>query len=226
MIHYVSDSWLLDPLLASIQPNLVYCNLRIQHEKILRNKSTKEAVGGNTPVRPLEDVKKSFRGYFEAWKTSHSWKQLRSRLLGAARRTPWSPGVTKVVGFACGPISTAGTERLAGRSLFQHALLLTVRCVLAENEKSESNGENGILCYAQDPAYTDTDIKVLAQHGIAVLRDPEAFLEVDDCSVVLSFAPNAPVRQIVADLARPAIMIWDNIKEQGRPKIKDPCAIP
>jgi hypothetical protein len=134
--------------------------------------------------------------------------------------TPSSPGITKVVGFVCGPISTAGTERLAGRSLFQHALLSTVQCLPEENEDSSSTSENRILCYAQDPAYNETDETVLAQYGIAVLEDPDAFLEVDDCTVVLSFAPNEPGRQIVSDLARPAMMIWNDIKQQTDIKIE------
>jgi hypothetical protein len=140
--------------------------------------------------------------------------------VAAERRTPSSPGITKVVGFGCGPISTAGTDRLAERSLFQHALLSTVACVLAENRDSKSSGEKTILCYAQDPAYTDTDETVLARYGIVVLKDPDAFLEVDDCTAVLSFSPNVPVRQIASDLARPAVMIWDDIKQETHIQIE------
>jgi hypothetical protein len=70
-----------------------------------------------------------------------------------------------------------------------------------------------IKCYAQDPAYYATCEAVLGERGIEVLQDEAGFLLVDANSIVLSFAPNIPVRQIIADLTRPAMMIWDSISE-------------
>ena len=98
------------------------------------------------------------------------------------------------------------------RSSFQHALLLTLRDILGEKM---ANSNNEILCYAQDPAYTTTDEAILEEHGITVLDDPKAFLEVDGSTVVFSCAPNVPVKQIIADIARPAIVIWHRISETG-----------
>jgi hypothetical protein len=69
-----------------------------------------------------------------------------------------------------------------------------------------------IKCYAQDPAYTATDKSLLEQAGVTILNDPEAFLEVDESTVVLSVSPSVCVRQIISEIARPAIMIWDPIK--------------
>jgi hypothetical protein len=43
----------------------------------------------------------------------------------------------------------------------------------------------GITCYGQDPVYSDVDRAVLEQSGITILNDPEAFLEVDDSTVVI-----------------------------------------
>lgn len=50
--------------------------------------------------------------------------------------------------------------------------------------------------------------------GITVLEDPRAFLEVSDDSLVVSFGPDIPVRQVVTDLARPAVLICDKICEE------------
>ena len=77
-------------------------------------------------------------------------------------------------------------------------------------------------CYAQDPAYDAADRAVLAMEGITVLEDPHGFLAVDETSMVISVAPSVPVRQIVADIARPAAMIWgrivdDNAADGARP---------
>jgi hypothetical protein len=42
-----------------------------------------------------------------------------------------------------------------------------------------------------------------------VLDDPRAFLEVDETTILICIGSDIPVHQIVADIARPAIMIWD-----------------
>lgn len=44
---------------------------------------------------------------------------------------------------------------------------------------------------------------------------PKAFLDIDENSLVVSIGPNIPVKQIVADLARPAGMIYYNDKNES-----------
>ncbi len=60
-------------------------------------------------------------------------------------------------------------------------------------------------------AYVDTDKEVLGRVGVTVVDDPRGFLEVDDNSVVICVAPNVPVKQIIADIARPAVLIWNRV---------------
>ncbi|KAL2126486.1 hypothetical protein VTI74DRAFT_823 [Chaetomium olivicolor] len=55
--------------------------------------------------------------------------------------------------------------------------------------------------------YVSVDKQVLSEVGITVLDDPRAWLEVDDGSVVVSIAPDIPVPDIIADIARSAAMI-------------------
>ncbi|KAI2606141.1 uncharacterized protein GGS25DRAFT_533266 [Hypoxylon fragiforme] len=74
-------------------------------------------------------------------------------------------------------------------------------------EREEVKNEEEVRCFAQDPAYRPLDQEVLDGAGITVLEDPRAFLEVDDNAFVVSISPNAPVQQIVADLASPAAII-------------------
>lgn len=52
---------------------------------------------------------------------------------------------------------------------------------------------------------------MLAELDMTVLDNPRGFLEVDESTVVYSLAPEVAVRQIVADIARPALMIWDKV---------------
>ncbi|KAK3986382.1 hypothetical protein QBC44DRAFT_311374 [Cladorrhinum sp. PSN332] len=128
--------------------------------------------------------------------------ELRS-VLESYGRSNRLPTVKKVVAFACGSISRR--DRHGAVALRQHALILFVRDYFAERQKSE------VQCFSQEPGYWGADFEMLqdAAVGIKVLEDPWGFIEVDDETVVLSFAPNVPVRQIVADLARPALMFWN-----------------
>lgn len=108
------------------------------------------------------------------------------------------------MGLALGAISYHYDER--PRSYIQHALLLTLRKWLADREGTED-----VVCYAQDPGYRSVDEEVLKEHGVEVIEDPRAWLEIDDESIVFSVSPNVPVKEIVADIARPAIIIWERV---------------
>jgi hypothetical protein len=98
---------------------------------------------------------------------------------------------------------------------YQHALILTMRAILENRSDQGSDPTKKIQCFAQDPLYTEADEEVLSNAEITVLRDPRAFLEVDDDTLVISFSPNIPVRQIIADIARPAVMIWDRVMSEA-----------
>lgn len=67
------------------------------------------------------------------------------------------------------------------------------------------------MCYAQDPGYRSVDREVLKAHGIEVIDDPRAWLEIDGESIVVSVSPNVPVKEIVADITQPAIIIWERV---------------
>ncbi|KUI60933.1 hypothetical protein VP1G_08095 [Cytospora mali] len=160
-------------------------------------------------VYPLEDTDENegleltrevFHAGIKTWEASEGCKSLRSALETASIPGP----ITKIIAFANSTISKYdGPGR--HRSIIQHALMLTLKKSL------EARGSVGIECFAQDPIYTEVDKSVLQEVGITVLDDPRGFLEVDDQSIVLSFGANIPVRQIVSDLARPAILIWDTV---------------
>jgi hypothetical protein len=91
----------------------------------------------------------------------------------------------------------------------QHALILGLASALqrANNHRIE--------CFAQEPLYADTDKIFLQDKGITVLEDPMGFLEVDEDTLVISISPNVCVKQILADLTRPAVMIWDEVSPQN-----------
>lgn len=41
-----------------------------------------------------------------------------------------------------------------------------------------------------------------------MIEDPHGWLEIDERSVVSSVAPNVPVKDIIAETSRPAVVIW------------------
>ncbi|KKY32456.1 hypothetical protein UCDDA912_g07591 [Diaporthe ampelina] len=146
------------------------------------------------------DTRNAFQAYRGAWEASEDCLRLKSSMAAAASL----PGITKIIAFACSSISRDVDQ--AVRSASQHALILTLRDVLQASQPGVQ-----IRCLAQDPVYTGVDKTVLSEVGITVVDDPQGFLEVDDQSVVLSFSPNVPVRQIITDLARPVILAWDTV---------------
>lgn len=170
----------------------------------LRDRTTRELVPRYASL-PLDDVRGRLAAEMRALGAEGGcWAQLRATLRAAA---PRMPAVTKIVAFAMGTISLRDhPNRSYTRSLQQHALVLAIRSILDE-EREEGRG--GLACFAQDPEYSEVDKAVLREHGITVLEDPQGFLDVDEGSVVLSFSPNVPVKQIVADIARPAMIMWE-----------------
>jgi SRR1 len=117
------------------------------------------------------------------------------------RNMSTSVKVDQIVAFACG--SLVRWRDLVPSTAVQHALALTVSKALTEKQ-----GTGSVSCFAQDPAYNAIDKSILGELGIEVLDDPDGFIAVDDASIVISIAPDVPVKQIISDLAKPAAIIW------------------
>jgi hypothetical protein len=184
----------------------------IAHFLEVRDKVTKEFCQRSKkhPNLPREEAEDFFKTCCKEWEASEPCQQLRSIL--ASAKLPL--GITKIVAFACRNFSRIiikkrHSSRGLVRPATQHALMLTLRDILSKKDGG-SSGE--IECYAQDPVYSSLDKSILEQSGIKILSDPEGFLEVDESTVVLSFSPNVCVRQVVTDIARPAMMIWDKVQ--------------
>jgi hypothetical protein len=176
-----------------------FCSLVIQHPSLKFNTKTKEPVNP-WPTQPLEKVAETFQKHAQDWRETEVAKKLVQILTTHAA----THQITKIAGLALGPISHHYEK--SPRCYIQHALLLTLRKWLADQEKTED-----VVCYAQDPCYRSVDRDVLKEHGVEVIDDPRAWLEIDDESIVFSVSPNVPVKEIVADIARPAIVIWERV---------------
>lgn len=176
-----------------------FCSLTIQHPSLKFKKKTKEPVNP-WPTQPREKVSQKFQAHVQDWRKTEVAKKLVQTLTTHTA----THQITKIVGLALGAISYPYDE--GPRSYIQHALLLVLREWLAERD-----GREDVKCYAQDPGYRCVDSEVLKEHGMEVIDDPRAWLEIDDESIVFSVSPNVPVKEIVADIARPAVIIWERV---------------
>ncbi|KUI72203.1 hypothetical protein VM1G_07648 [Cytospora mali] len=168
---------------------LAYCPLRVGYRTVDPDQNN-----------DLDLTRELFHAGIKTWEASEGCKRLRSAVETASIPGP----ITKIIAFANSTFSKNDESR-RHTSIVQHALMLTLKnCI-------EARGSVGIKCFAQDPIYTEVDKSVLQEVGITILDNPRGFLEMDEQSVVLSFGPNIPVRQIVSDIARPAVLVWNTV---------------
>ena len=216
-INYRSIQMLLSSRFNS-DPRTAYCSLTISYNMDLRDQATKKLVY-DTPDLPLEETITLFSAAQQSWEASKECQELRSILLN----TKHLSRISKIVGFAFGSLSHTAhpnAARLRRRSTFQHALLL----ILSEVIRTKGDRTNLINCFVQDPIYSLTDISALAHYGINVLEDPMAFLEIDEFTAIVSCSPDIPVKQIVADISRPALILWNQVVQNDDSLKRDLCS--
>lgn len=192
-IHYSSIQQLTFTDAFAV-PRLAYCSLRIYHHMRERNKFSKELLDP-IPSQFSESFMNIFKMNRRLWEESEQCKRLITSFQSI------SFNIRQIIAFAFGSIQTDTTNPPC--SSFQHALILTLRRIISQRQG------HAIFCYAQDPAYSEIDKSILTESGVVILDDPDGFLKVDETTLVLSFAAQAPVKQIVLELARPSMIIWD-----------------
>ena len=157
-----------------------------------------------------------------AWEESrHNWTRspVYTELTDILAKSEMLPKITKkIVCFGLGSLEGWASHsvlddiaesdgRPLRRAMTQHAAALTVAKILGERA-----GTDPLPVLAQDPWYSPVAKRILTEAGIQVIdgHGALAFTHVDEHSLVFSCHPDIPVRQIVADMARPAAMIWDS----------------
>ncbi|OAA51875.1 hypothetical protein NOR_00468 [Metarhizium rileyi] len=169
--------------------------------------------GEKRPGTSQDDVKSAFDRYFRTWEQSEAWTTLEQQIRLHLPTLPKT--IDKVIGFGLGDLTydaiiCGDDDGRKNRSSEQHALMLMLVRLFKEHTG------NSVKCYAQDPMYADTCKGILVEKGVDVVHGNTGFLLVDENSIVLSFSPNIPVRQVIADLPRPAVMACDKISEPTR----------
>ncbi|KAL2839378.1 hypothetical protein BJY01DRAFT_250558 [Aspergillus pseudoustus] len=161
---------------------------------------------GPTLIGSVETAAKMVGDEGEAWGKTDSGKGITSKL-SSLEVPPLK--VTKIIGLACGTFMTVQNPKETKRSLVQHAFLIILRELVATDEL----GNGKPTCYVQDPAYIEDDRAVLTRMGIESLRDPAGFLEINESSIVFCCNPTTCVKSIIADIARPLILIWNTVSD-------------
>ena len=197
-IHYSAIGHLLKKSRQE-SPEGVYLPLSVYHRWV--NTETGEPLSHYrvSAEAPYEQLLEGFRRERARWEGSGACNQLRQTLASAGVQQ-----VDKIIGFACSTMYRYG--QFSYICAMQHALLLSLRDFFTP---SATNAQ-APRCIVQDPSYQAADREILEGEGMSIVDDPWGFLEVDETSVVFSCGPDVPVQDIVANIARPAVMIWDD----------------
>ncbi|KAJ5246610.1 hypothetical protein N7468_001593, partial [Penicillium chermesinum] len=194
------------------------CTITLMHPTITRRIGTHEPVPD--PELRLDPEPRSQGELLEAWsKKQLGWikSPMCSNLKQILSSSAADLDIRQIVGFSLGSIS----HDIDDRSGYQHALLLTLRDWLLEERDAV------VPCYVQDPIYTEGDSVIMKENDVEILDDPLGWLAIDDTSIVVSIASNVASKEIVADIARPAIVIWgrvgdNNYDQRGKLSLTDP----
>jgi hypothetical protein len=136
---------------------------------------------------------------FEEQKDKWDQCDVRNRVAGLLCKLPIPSNITKMVCFGLG--NNIVSENVEETS--QHPAALMIRDIL------ECHTGNGIRLFAQDPAYSVDTKEILEQFGFNIVdgAGSKAFQEVDETTVVFCVNVGFRVKEILADLTRPAMII-------------------
>ncbi|GJN82110.1 hypothetical protein PLIIFM63780_005647 [Purpureocillium lilacinum] len=147
----------------------------------------------------------------EDFSRTETWRMLQVIFNGASAAPRLD--IDKIVGFGLGNLTVGSMphedpwERTSG---MQHALLVSLADLL------EKQAGRPVRRIVQEPIYLDTCKEALRARGVEIAEPETGFLLVDERTLVITVSCNVPVRQIVADLARPAGMIWNRVEPEER----------
>ncbi|KAI0811349.1 hypothetical protein GGR55DRAFT_96689 [Xylaria sp. FL0064] len=218
--EFITTHPLIGPSIDWVQPHYgdpkVEWQTRVEFEgwRYLTHPKTEPAVkeslsslvicGENITIKEFDDslrqdTDENLGKFFDA--TQETWATSRARYLIEELLSGYElpPTINKIVCFGLGN----GVCRRDYDACSQYAAALTIRAYL------ENRLGHEVQLLTQDPEYTRTSRDILGNAGFNIvgMNGLDRFLEVDDNSLVLSIYPGVCVKEILAELARPAIII-------------------
>ncbi|ORY60059.1 uncharacterized protein BCR38DRAFT_488248 [Pseudomassariella vexata] len=171
------------------------------------------------PKMPSGVLAAQYHEVKKAWNISMVCLELRDLLekLRIPGGKDGKKGISKLICFGLGTMEEDFVDKLdpkPWRSMTQHAALMTIVDLLEERQGHR------IPIVAQDPWYTEDTRDILECDNVDVAEGygSLAFTQIDSQTLVYSVNPSVPVKQIIADIARPAIMICNRIKPRSEEK--------
>jgi hypothetical protein len=173
---------------------------------------------------PFENVRLLFETSRKRWDGSTTYEAFRSQFRELVGGDGNRKRVTKIVCFGLGDVNfkppdwwraeneskpkheqELETSEVEG-ALIHHAIALTIADIA---RSCAETGDTGVRLFTQDPRYSDESKNLLREIGFEVIGEYGAggFAELDNESIVFSPFASAPVKQIIADLARPPVII-------------------
>ncbi|KAI0888221.1 uncharacterized protein GGS22DRAFT_155359 [Annulohypoxylon maeteangense] len=112
------------------------------------------------------------------------------------------PWIDKIIAFGLGVVAARASRK---SHQIEHAIALTIARTL-----EEKNASTRIGIYLQDPGYTSACKEALSLMGFQVIggHGAHGFTMINEHTFVMSHNAPIPIREIVADIARPAAMYW------------------
>ncbi|KAI0883909.1 uncharacterized protein GGS22DRAFT_166374 [Annulohypoxylon maeteangense] len=209
VIHYCAIEYLTSfkyPDVAIFDLQSAYLPMRIGSIVRIQKKNLKScSLELQRPAAPEEDLN-TYRAIERHWKTTEHYAQLQEVLSNIEIPFP----LTKVIAVASGKL--VFQSQVSKRRVLHHSLVSDLRLTLVRRGFL-LDAASPTQPYVQDPAYTQRDTDILRSAGFTVLNDPQAWLELDESSVLVCINTDLPVADIVADICRPALIIWD--KKRG-----------
>lgn len=194
---------------------------------------------------PVENARLLFEDRCTRWNASATCEAFTSQFRKILDRDG-NVKVTKIICFGLGDLNCKPPDwwRIENNSqpkdeqepetsviegaLIHHAITLTMADVVRSCAKTR---DIRVKLLTQDPGYSDETKHMLREAGFEVVGDYGAggFAELDDTSIVFSAFTKAPVKQIIADIARPAIIIGnmspgDGVFNKFRYKLPSPAS--
>ncbi|KAI2140210.1 hypothetical protein LOZ52_002370 [Ophidiomyces ophidiicola] len=201
----------------------------------------------NTTIRdfdgPFDRIQTLFENFQAKWRSSTVCDAFTSQFCKFLDGNGNPKKITKIICFGLGDLHVkpwhwwseennrkpenerrAETIFIEG-ALIHHAMALTI----ANVARSYAEDENiGIKLLTQDPAYTNESKIFLRDIGFELVGEYGAggFAELDDKSIVFSAFASAPIQQIIADLARPVMVIYSKSIKATLNRLEKPFSDP
>ncbi|KAI0100961.1 hypothetical protein GGR51DRAFT_551141 [Nemania sp. FL0031] len=187
------------PYIAAFDLQSAYLPMKIKAIIRVRRKDVQDSP---LPPAPPEEDLTTYWAIKRQWKTSEHYAQLQEVLANVEIPIP----LTKVIALASGKLVVQ--SQVNKRRVLHHLLVSDLHSTLVQRGfilPAASSAKP----YIQDPDYTQRDKDILRSAEFTILDDPQAWLELDNSSVLVCINAPFPVADIVADICRPALIVWD-----------------